>query len=414
MTEKMGQPTIQEAMKSKGKAKDKDNQQLMITRSRTTSPNHLPAEESSSDDSESTLHNKVMDDNQELAADHSPKPSTTKSTKGNHNNPPKEILLNGEPLPLNDTNTVHNAPIAGNTASAPNIAAAEAATLLPEHNVLGPLLRNQDRQQVPIFNNTELTAQILLRSNITRINTENTSFNLPDPIEAGMVRSEELMQIEITPFKEEEHLPPFEHGSKALSYFNVLRGLLSKFVRAKIHLESLTDNKRRHQIPRGLKINKPINAVEPSHLLKIETMQIMGEAENKILDSLIQHYQNVIPKLAKEFTDLYHTATEMLSPLDKRLVVIQLSHFKNELIKEKKQSTVNKQTTQQNPNDQGRQGNREATNNSQRGNQSQQQNLWTPCTSTTQNPWEERPKPQRNGPGRRGRGRERNRNQQRW
>jgi hypothetical protein len=144
-------------------------------------------------------------------------------------------------------------------------------------------------------------------------------------------------------------------------------------------------------------------------------MQIMGEAENKLLTSLIEHYERVVPKLQREFNELYSNAADTLSPLDKRLLVIQLAHFKNELVKEKIQPPIKKPVnTQQDPNEQGRQVTRgNPPNRNQNRGQNQQEQDWNMANTEQSSTWEERPKPQRSNTQFR-RGRERARNQQRW
>jgi hypothetical protein len=240
---------------------------------------------------------------------------------------------------------------------------------------------------------------------------------------------------EIVPFTEEGELPPFQHGSLGLHYFQILRGVLSKHIRASIHLETLEENKRRHQIPRGLKIMKNLNAVEPTYQLKLKHMQIMGKAEIEMLESLIGHYPDTLPKLINDFTLLFDDASKELQPVEKRLVVIKLLHYKNELVNEKKTLSYKKLSsqqertqepvehpngcnpqmgqpnrhqnyTQQRPTQQYRQQNRQPRN------QASQQNMYRPRSQQNQNwdedntteNWQEEPKEQRQNK-RRGRGR---------
>jgi hypothetical protein len=76
-----------------------------------------------------------------------------------------------------------------------------------------------------------------------------------------------------------------------------------------------------------------------------------------MLDSLLSHYEEIIPLLKNDFTKLYKTANDTLSPVDKRLVVIKLLHFKNELVTERRQINYNKSNPtqqQQHPNEQHR------------------------------------------------------------
>jgi hypothetical protein len=206
---------------------------------------------------------------------------------------------------------------------------------------------NQERQAPPIINNTTyeaLTTQALLARVVI---TQNQQDEPNETIDINNVRSEHLLLTEMTPFTEEGELPPFQHGSLGLHYFQILRGVLSKHIRAAIHLETLEENQRRHQIPRGLKINKNLNAVDPTYQLKLKHMQIMGKAEIEMLISLIEHYHTIIPKLMADFTTLFNDASTLLNPVDKRLVVIKLLHYKNELISERKTVASRKLATQQ-------------------------------------------------------------------
>jgi hypothetical protein len=198
-----------------------------------------------------------------------------------------------------------------------------------------------------------------------------------------------------TPFTDEDNLPPFEHGSRGLSYFQVLRTLLSKNIRATIHLQTLKEHNRRHQIPKGLRIIKSLNAVEPTHQLKIEYMQILGQAENQMMSTLIQHYNNALPKIEEEFRALFTQASNSLTPFDRRLMVIKLAHFKNDLIEERTSTAQNKMSNNQtNPNNQTNQDNQSNRDKDPNGAQRQ-----IPSNSNWDdrnlNEWDSGPKPQR-------------------
>jgi hypothetical protein len=132
----------------------------------------------------------------------------------------------------------------------------------------------------------QLTIQALMQNIITE---EETTPNTEDVMDINDVRSMHLLRTTMTPFTREDELPQFEHGSEALYYFQILRTLISKFIRATIYRETLAEHKKKQQIPRGLRINKMLNAVEPSTHLKLRYMQIMGAAVNSLLESLICH-----------------------------------------------------------------------------------------------------------------------------
>ena len=59
------------------------------------------------------------------------------------------------------------------------------------------------------------------------------------------------------------------------------------------------------------------DAVEPTYKLKLKHMQIMGRAEIDMLQSLIEHYREVLPKLMEDFTTLFNRATVELDPVQK-------------------------------------------------------------------------------------------------
>jgi hypothetical protein len=155
-------------------------------------------------------------------------------------------------------------------------------------------------------------------------------------------------------------------------------------------------------------------------------MQIMGKAEIEMLHSLIQHYKEIIPILMADFTMLFTKATEELHPVEKRLVVIKLLHYKNDLISERKnlaqKKLANQQERNMDPNEYNPQMGQQTGNQQQnqrntqprqqnyqqnnlyrpRSQQRQQQRNWEDENSTEN--WQEAPREQRIQK-RRGRGR---------
>jgi hypothetical protein len=131
-----------------------------------------------------------------------------------------------------------------------------------------------------------ITEQVLLQNK--KKDDEQTA-NQVQKIDIAEVRSNHILKMELTPFTNEDELPPFPHGSSALYYFQILRSILSKYTRATIHSENLLRNKERNQIPRGLRINKTLIAVDPTHHLKLNYMTILGEAENKIMNGAVMY-----------------------------------------------------------------------------------------------------------------------------
>ena len=148
-----------------------------------------------------------------------------------------------------------------------------------------------------------------------------------------------------------------------------------------------------------MRITKTINAVEPSHTLKIQYMQILGNAESELMKCLMDHYEVTIPKLEEEFTKLFDTASQTLPPVEKRLVVVKLLHFRNDLIKDRRQTATNK-INRLDPNEQThppRGGPR--TNSENRWNQGTR-NKTEDWPTNTEETWDRDPLPQRERRGR--------------
>jgi hypothetical protein len=145
----------------------------------------------------------------------------------------------------------------------------------------------------------------------------------------------------MTPFTMEQELPSFDHGSPAYGYFRILRQILDKAVRATLNQSHLISSYNMRQIPRGMKINKNLTTICPTPKLELQHLQILARAEKEMTEITLTHYEQVIPKLQKEF-DQYFTETQDLPPVDRRLIVLKLLHYKNEVIEKKEEKQEQK------------------------------------------------------------------------
>jgi hypothetical protein len=83
-----------------------------------------------------------------------------------------------------------------------------------------------------------------------------------------------------------------------------------------------------------MKISKRMMTVDPTPKLKLQYIQIFASAEKHLMETTIQHYQTEIPRLHQEF-DKYFKETSLLTPTDRRLLVLKLIHYKNQTIEER-------------------------------------------------------------------------------
>ena len=153
----------------------------------------------------------------------------------------------------------------------------------------------------------------------------------PPQISIHDITSRNVLNTNVTPFSHEDNLPPFEHGCIAFHYFTSLRNMLDKCVRADLQRQFVKECLARRIIPRGFKLNKKIMAVEPSPQLKLAHYRICIEAEIKMMEAVVTHYTTAVPKLTQEF-DEYFTEIKLLEPTGRRLTILWLVKFKNELV----------------------------------------------------------------------------------
>jgi hypothetical protein len=160
------------------------------------------------------------------------------------------------------------------------------------------------------------------------------NLDLRDEVSIHAIKSTDILGLHYAPFTLEQKLPPFDHGVTGLHYYQQLRNIMSKVIRAKIMNDFLIDSLARKQIPRGFKINKKVMAVFPTPRLKLAHYKIIAQAEMDLVLATTEHYESTIPKLEEEFNE-YYEEMNTLDPEERRLVILQLLHFKNGLINER-------------------------------------------------------------------------------
>lgn len=162
-------------------------------------------------------------------------------------------------------------------------------------------------------------------------------------LEINQVKSSHILNAELTPFYNEENLDRFAANTYPLYKFQILRTIISKITRAEFHLKYLLDTKKEGLIPRGLKVAKPIQVIDPDTEFQLKKLQLYGDFESDLRNSIITHYQNLIPKLTTEFEKLW-TDHSGLTTNERELLCIKLVHYKNEILNEKQSNIRQKQT----------------------------------------------------------------------
>ena len=97
--------------------------------------------------------------------------------------------------------------------------------------------------------------------------------------------------IHIYPYTEETDLPNFFKANNALHYFRVLRDLMYNWTHSQSHQKILWESLLRDQAPPGLRIKENLEVIESSPQLKLHAVQIIGEAENKLVLAILDHSQ---------------------------------------------------------------------------------------------------------------------------
>ena len=180
---------------------------------------------------------------------------------------------------------------------------------------------------------------------------QDNTYTEPAAIPVERITSDTVLEFHIYPFEVEPELPNFCNGTVALQYFRVLRDVVWKWTRAKGHNKTLTDSRSSDTIPPGLKLNKNLEVIEMTSALKLKTLKILGKAEGKLCDAIIEHYSELIPVLEAEFNDIYNNM-EGVTTDEKRLIALKLIHYKNTLMRaqrEKMEAKMRKFATREEP-----------------------------------------------------------------
>ena len=112
---------------------------------------------------------------------------------------------------------------------------------------------NRTPETVPqLTDYKEATDQILAEAK-RRLDLQNTTTSQVEEIPIHKIRFIDILENIITPFTQESELPPFNHGSPGLPYFQTLRTYLSKLVRARLHLGHLKESMELQQVPKEMK-----------------------------------------------------------------------------------------------------------------------------------------------------------------
>ena len=161
----------------------------------------------------------------------------------------------------------------------------------------------------------------------------------PKDIPIHQLTSDHILTKDITPYSKENDLPPFRYSSRALHYYQVLRTILSKYIRSSEHLKYIKTGLENQTIPRGLRLNKPIQVIEPTSEFRLKMLEIFGRAEKDMIKNIVAHYEISIPKIRAEF-DLLWRRLNRITEEEKTLITLKLIHYKNDLIKTKQTRTT--------------------------------------------------------------------------
>ena len=199
-------------------------------------------------------------------------------------------------------------------------------------------------QQVPDVDPNQFLTDIIIQRTKEIENDQRERMAVPAPTEIPIhdIKSHQILDLKVTPFTHEGALPPFEHGNIVLHYFITLRTILDKCTRAQLQNTFIKECLVKRIIPKGFKLNKPLMAVDPSPKLRLAHYKITTQAETKLMMAIVDHYVTTIPKLINEFTEYFEEIVEITNPQDKRLLVLKLMHYKNDLIDSRTKSQSHK------------------------------------------------------------------------
>lgn len=221
----------------------------------------------------------------------------------------------------------------------------------------------KDNTDIPIideptkYDNITLAALNLNKSRHTIVPeglvTNNAEQDEPTSIPIDRISSKVLLEYKVHPYTEEEDLPNFYNATAALHNFRVMRDLMYSWTRAKHHQQTLRESLLSDQVPPGLRIKKNLEVIECTPHLKLQALQILGDAEIQLTRAILQHYDQLIPKIENDFHQIYNNM-KGVNKEEKRLLSLKLVHYKNVLVKqqlardEKKTQNVNAEDDQKN------------------------------------------------------------------
>ncbi len=192
--------------------------------------------------------------------------------------------------------------------------------------------KNTGSKEPPTFNLSERHTK--LPPHLVQSHTlHKDAYKEPEPTPIKEITVKQLLDFQITKFEEEEDLPNFIHTTDALQYFRVLREMMFDWARAKSHQKNMIDSMMSDQTPPGLRIHKNLEVINSSPLLKLKALQIFSEAEGKLINAILEHYDMTIPKLEKDIKSIYDKMTGITRD-EKTLIYLKLIAYKNELIRQ--------------------------------------------------------------------------------
>ena len=92
------------------------------------------------------------------------------------------------------------------------------------------------------------------------------------------------------------------------------------------------------QVPPGLQIKKHLEVIDCTPHLKLQAMEILGEAENKHcqVEAILNHYLQLIPKTERDFHDIYNKMRGV-NQEERQLISLKLIHYKNGLLRQQRE-----------------------------------------------------------------------------
>ena len=159
---------------------------------------------------------------------------------------------------------------------------------------------------------------------------EHLRDGLPDPIAPQDVKEEDVIVWKPTPFHQENDIPGFVTGTVAINYLRILKEVTLKLYRAICKLSIIIDSLHKGESPKGTKLFKGMNLINPAPAPRLEILEIITTAENKVVEVTMKHYNEIIPKLESEFNENWDSM-EKVNTEEKTLLILKLVHEKNEL-----------------------------------------------------------------------------------